>query len=256
MGTLGQTVCLLEVEPDLAADLDEHEREIAQRNSVVRVLTLTAGGWSPRAVAPAERGGVGLLVLKGASLRRETFAGRTRAEPIGEGDLIRRYDEEWEGLPTDVSWEALSTLRLAVLDRRFAARMAAFPSVVDRLVDRLWMRLAAYGQRELIAAHPGLPDRLLLTLRQLVDRYGRTTADGLILPWRLSQRDLAQVIGASRQSVNDAVQLLRHAGILEQRPDRSWWLSRGPDSGLTSLVELQLAAAQAGGPAGSRLSAG
>lgn len=254
MGALGQTVCLLEVEPDLAADLDEDELEIAQRNSVVRLLTLTAGRWSPSAVAAAERGGVGLLVLEGACLRREAFAGRARAEPLGEGDLIRRDDEEWEGLPTDVYWEALSTLHLAILDRRFAARMAVFPSVVDRLVDRLWVRLAACRQRELIAANPGLPDRLLLTLRQLVNRYGRATADGFVLPWRLSQGDLAQVIGVSRQSVNDAVQLLRHAGILEQRTDRSWWLSRGPDSRLPSLVELP--SPESGGPVDHQVSAG
>lgn len=106
-------------------------------------------------------------------------------------------------------------------------RMALFPSVVDRLLDRLYRRIARRGQRQLIAAHPGLPARLLLTVRQLVDCYGHTAGDGFVLPWSLTQGDLADIVGSSRQSVNDSLRLLREAGILEQLPDRTWWVFRG-----------------------------
>jgi hypothetical protein len=59
-----------------------------------------------------------------------------------------------------------------------------------------------------LAQIPSVEQRLHLLLWLLADRWGRRTPNGVLLPLRLSQETLAQLIAARRQSVNAALQRL------------------------------------------------
>lgn len=226
----GGRVNLLEIEPELGAGLDV---AALRRLGGVSVSTVLApnGPWFPDAEAGS---GLGLLVLDGLLLRRESLGGRRRAEWIGPGDLIRPASPENRPqgrFPTKVEWQVLSTAVLARLDREVLERLCGAAIVIERLVDRLSRRVARHAQREVIQAEPGLPGKVLAELRLLADLCGRVTRDGIVIPVPLTQSDLADIVGSRRPSLNEAVKVLRHAGVVFQRPDGSWWLAGSADIG-------------------------
>ena len=63
-------------------------------------------------------------------------------ELLGRGDLIRPWDEpaDVELLEALVRWSALSTTRLALLDRQLARRLAAYPEIHCALLERTTAR--------------------------------------------------------------------------------------------------------------------
>ena len=50
-----------------------------------------------------------------------------------------------------------------------------------------------------------VPGRVAKALLDLADRFGRPTADGILVPHELTQEELAQLVGASRETVNKAL---------------------------------------------------
>lgn len=198
-------------------------------------MSLAAGSWSPHHSLPPALGGLGMLLLQGVLLRRETLAGRRRAEPVVPGDLVRPLaPEEWAfaASPTVVAWSVLTPARLAGIDRELLRVLGEFPEVIERLVDRLSRRMVRTAQREVIGSEPGLSAKVHAELSFFADVCGRVTPDGVLVRVPLSQGDLAEIVGARRQSLNKAVRELRESGVARQLPDGTWWLAR-PGLGLT-----------------------
>lgn len=90
---------------------------------------------------------------------------------------------------------------------------------VDHLVGRAFETQLVYRSRLLhdrLAADPAMAlearlARLLLTLSRL---HGEQRPDGLLLTIKIAQSDLADWLGASRQSVNAALQALRQSDVI------------------------------------------
>lgn len=74
--------------------------------------------------------------------------------------------------------------------------------------QRVWMEAA------LEATTAPLSQRLALRLLDLGRRFGRPQGEGFQLELHLTQTDLAQFVAASRQRLNQGMQDLRHAGVL------------------------------------------
>src|SRR5205814_2064842 len=83
------------------------------------------GEWSPPALTPEVRSGLGLLLLDGLVVRRVGVAGRVGSELLGEGDVLRPWEGEGGELMRAQKgrWGALRRGRLAVLDRDFSQRV-------------------------------------------------------------------------------------------------------------------------------------
>lgn len=178
-------------------------------------------------------------MVDGLLFRKEGLAGDWRIEPVGPGDLIRPLDSEedpFARLPTQVVWQVLQPTHLAVLDEELHRRLCAWPSVIERLGARHSRRVAAAAQREVIRAVKRREERLLHMLWHLAARFGRVTSDGVALPFPLSQRDLGALLGLSRQSINEALALLRQARVADQRSDKTWWLAGRPVEGIAELA--------------------
>ena len=79
-----------------------------------------------------------------------------------------------------------------------------------------------------IAHHQRVDDRLILTLWHLADRWGRVSAEGVILPLALPHQRLADLIGAHRPSVTTATGALIRANRLKRRHDGTWLLLGPP----------------------------
>ncbi len=224
----GQTVALLDVDPDLAAALDGEQLEIARREAVVAVITLRTAGWDPYKIDKEGKDGwLGLFVADGLMIRRVTVGQRSACELFGPGDLFRPWDSdgEYAPLPISVDWQVLKPTRLAVLDTAFALRMARWPSITSQIVARVAQRARYLALTQAVTHLPRVYARLLILFWLLAERWGRVGRDGVHITLPLTHQVLAMLVGAHRPPVTIALQRLSRAGLLTRERQDRWLLT-------------------------------
>jgi len=238
-----EAVRLLEADPDLGALLSAPRRADAERELVVRTHRLAVGPWDVARLTAASADHVGLLILDGVLSRELVVADHVSAELLGPGDLVR----PWQGggraslLPVDALWSVLSTMTVAVLDRRFAAEAARYPEITAVLFDRLSERSVRLATTQAISQLTRVDRRLKALFWHLAERWGRVSGEGVVVPLALTHRILGQLVGARRPTVSTALSELAERGELVRRPDGSWLL-RGDPPDATSLARRPTAA--------------
>jgi CRP/FNR family transcriptional regulator, cyclic AMP receptor protein len=197
----------------------------------VPVLEVERGPWHPPTLRADARSHFGLLVLDGVVLRRVSLYRRTGAELLGSGDLLQPWVRQppYDTLFAVAGWEVLERSRFAVLDQRFAARVAPWPEVAAALLGRATERARMLAFQHVASHIPGLEARLLSLMWALADRWGRVTPDGVLIPLRLTHATLAELVGASRPSVSTALSRLAREGILDRAPC-GWLLDKSAPS--------------------------
>lgn len=112
-----------------------------------------------------------------------------------------------------------------MLDRRFAAETARWPSVAAALLEKAVARARSMHFQLAVCHLTRVEERLLVTFWHLADRFGRMTSRGVTLPLPLPHRTLASIVGARRPSVTSALTVLRDEGRVERIEDG--WLLPG-----------------------------
>jgi hypothetical protein len=230
MSRPAEAVHLLEADPDLGVLLSAGRRADAERELVVRTHRLPVGPWDVSRLSGASADHVGLLILDGVLARELVVADHVSAELLGPGDLVR----PWQGgtratlLPVDAEWSVLSTLQVAVLDRRFAAEAARYPELTAALFDRLGERSLRLATTQAISQLTRVDRRLKALFWHLAERWGRVSGDGVVVPLALTHRILGQLVGARRPTVSTALSDLADRGELVRRPDGTWLLRGDP----------------------------
>jgi CRP/FNR family transcriptional regulator, cyclic AMP receptor protein len=230
-----EAVRLLEVDAELGALLSAGRRAEAERELVVRTHRLSVGPWDVSRLSGASADHVGLLVLDGVISRELVVADHVSAELLGPGDLVR----PWQGasatglLPVRAVWSVLSTVTLAVLDRRFAAEAARYPEITAALFDRLGERSLRLATTQAISQLTRVDRRLKALFWHLAERWGRVSGDGVVVPLALTHRILGQLVGARRPTVSTALSELAEREELVRRPDGSWLLRGDPPDAQT-----------------------
>src|SRR6478735_8980008 len=122
---------LLELDPELGQLLSADRREQAERELRVRVSTFGVGEWDGGRLANADPTHLGLLIAEGVLAREVVLGDTVSTELLGPGDIIRPWHLEGppELLPVTVRWNALSGVRLGLIDRRVAVALGRFPEV-------------------------------------------------------------------------------------------------------------------------------
>jgi len=222
----GGSVQLLDVDPELARELDPRRAREAAQRLYARVIDIPRGRWTPSAGLLDGSRPIGLLILDGVLVREATVGDHPAAELLGPGDLLRAWDDadSEELLPRTIDWSALTATRVAVIDHAFAVRAAQWPEVFAALIDRAARRAERLVVLQAIAHLTRVDDRLLALLWCLAERWGRVVPGGVLVSLRLSHRTLAGMIGARRPSVTTALGQLMARGALERRPDGEWLL--------------------------------
>src|SRR5215208_2860957 len=238
-----EVIHLLEADPDLGALLSDARRTDAERELVVRTHRLPVGPWDVSRLAGASGDHIGLLILDGVLARELVVADHVSAELLGPGDVVR----PWQGttraalLPVDAVWTVLSSLTVAVLDRRFAAEAARYPEITSALFDRLGERSLRLATTQAISQLTRVDRRLKALFWHLAERWGRVAGDGVVVPLALTHRILGQLVGARRPTVSTALSELAERGELVRRSDGSWLL-RGDPPDATTLARRPTAA--------------
>jgi CRP/FNR family transcriptional regulator, cyclic AMP receptor protein len=227
-------ISLVDADPDLADLLDDAEREKAQRDALVRVRSLSTGEWDVQAAYESAEHHRGFLVIDGLLCRSVNVLGRTCVELVGPGDVMRpwQWDEEGSHVQAEVGWSVLERTQLGVLDHRLVQRLVPWPQLGLELFNRGTRRAHHLAVALAIAHHQRVDDRLLLTLWHLSERWGRVHKDGIVVPLPLGHQRLADLVGASRQSVTTAMGGLTRAGAVSRREDGDWVLHGDPPAEL------------------------
>jgi len=217
-------VYVLDHDAGLRAVLPESERARARQHAVASVIELPIGDWDPEREHDGDAE-LGLLVLEGLMIRDVTIADARCGELIGPGMLLRPGDNRGSDAPMrhEVGWRVVEPTRLAVLDRRFVRVAAHWPALMTALVSRATERAHNLGVMVSIHSLKRVDTRLLAFFWHLADRFGKVTADGVLVPLPLTHRQLALLVGAQRPSVTSALGTLAERSLL-RRDDRGNWL--------------------------------
>lgn len=222
-----RTVSILEEDADLGQGLDRAEHDAARAVLRAHVIDVGKGAWNPHALG--ERATT-LMILRGLLARRIRVASVSSVELLGPGDLLRPWERPL-GLgviPPADEFHVLLPLELALLDRTFHEQACRWPALELALSNRVLRRARNLSFLMAIGHFTRVEDRLLYAFWHLADNWGRVTADGVVVPFRLTHEMLADIVGAQRPSVSTAVKRLERAGRIARRPDRSYVLLGDP----------------------------
>jgi hypothetical protein len=222
-----RAVAVLELDPDLAREMDPERAAAARSAAVAAIETVPPGEWPAETLNFIEPyGALGLLLIDGLMAREVHVAGASFTELIGEGEILRPWENgtDTPAQTARVVWNVMEPTRIALLDRGFVARVARWPEISVALVGRAVRRSRALSVQLAICNMPRVESRLLLLLWHLADRWGRVTTDGVVLPLGLTHRTLACLVGARRPTVTTALKQLSGRRRLSRRADGSWVL--------------------------------
>lgn len=198
---------------DLFAGLEEDAVRQAVRE--LDAVTVCAG----EEFDIAESGAV-CAVVGGGRLALAFIAEEDRERTIGileEGDVIVRPLDGWAEVGPRVRCFAIEDAPMHLVDRGRLDAWMTDPVLAANVVRVLSAQIADRELAVAIALEPRVERRLLLKLRQLAERWGRVTPDGIRLDLRLTHQELANMVGAVRESVTIALGRLASAGEIEVR---------------------------------------
>jgi CRP/FNR family cyclic AMP-dependent transcriptional regulator len=133
---------------------------------------------------------------------------------LGEGESfgeLALLDEH----PHSATVQAVEPTEVLALRRdAFQRLIQQVPEIAIALLQVMARRLRAVDELVQDAASLDVAERLAKKLLALAASHGRRTPAGILLDMHLTQQDLAAMIGATRESVNKQLGVLRDLGIV------------------------------------------
>jgi CRP/FNR family cyclic AMP-dependent transcriptional regulator len=125
----------------------------------------------------------------------------------------------FDGLPRSATVVALQPTEVLLLYRDdFVGFVGRHPEVASALFSVLSRRLRATNELIEDASFLDVPGRLAKRLLDLAERHGQPTAQGVEIDLKLTQGELAAMVGATRESVNKHLGWMRdHRWIALER---------------------------------------
>lgn len=118
---------------------------------------------------------------------------------------------------------AIEPCELLAIDRQqFMELLDQTPGIAVKLLQVLSGRLRRLSQRSEDAAFLDVPSRLARSLLDLATRFGerRAAGSGVFLAIKLSQQELGDLVGATRESVNKHLSDWTRQGFLQMQNGR------------------------------------
>lgn len=120
-----------------------------------------------------------------------------------------------DGEPRSASVSTMEDCAFLVLWRRdFLPFLERYPSVALKLLAALSRKLRATNDLVGNMSFLDLSARLARILLNLVQQYGKISADGIIIGLKLSQEELGNMAGVSRESINRQIRAWVEADVI------------------------------------------
>jgi CRP/FNR family transcriptional regulator len=124
---------------------------------------------------------------------------------LGPGEIFGEM-ALFDPSPRTATATAVSETRLVGLKHEnLRELLQTRPEVAMQLLQALARRLRRTNESLADLVFSDVPGRVAKALLDLADRFGRPAPDGVLVPHELTQEELAQLVGASRETVNKAL---------------------------------------------------
>jgi len=133
---------------------------------------------------------------------------------LGPGEVVGEMSLA-DSLGRSASVTTLEESIILWIDRTiFRSGIEGSPVLARNLADILSRRMRLANAHLLSLATLDVPGRVASQILSLSREYGKVTTDGVWIPIRLTQSDLAALVGASRVRVNQVLGYLRKRGLI------------------------------------------
>ncbi len=155
------------------------------------------------------RGRVKLCLLEDDSEREAVIDILENGSVFGESALYANGARE----KCAVAYENVRLVRIPV--GAYQEGMAASRPLYDYTFRMVGQRLARAERRVADFALDAIPARLDKLLVELSKRYGRPDPDGVLIDLALPHREIASIVGSTRESITVRLNAMRRAGIID-----------------------------------------
>ena len=132
-----------------------------------------------------------------------------------------------DGLPRSADAIAVEPTGTLYFHREdFVSLATSVPRLALQLFRQLGRKLRVTDQFVADLVFFDVQNRVARRLLEMVDQFGVKTEDGIEIPIAMTQQDLANMVGATREMVNRTVSFYRMRGVLKQRGSRFVIMSR------------------------------
>lgn len=162
------------------------------------------------------RGAVCLLKSGRLKITRLSRDGREFILDIVEaGELFGSLSAPEEPVPETMAEAFEDSLVLAVSRAELEGFLRSRPELALAVARSMDQRLRSIEGRIEDLVFLDIPGRLANALLRLADLYGTATDGGIAVGFRITQQELANLIGASREMVNHTLSGLRRKGVVD-----------------------------------------
>lgn len=133
---------------------------------------------------------------------------------FSEGDFFGEMSL-LDGMPRSADAVAVDPSRLLLLNRTdFMHFLKKSGGAIESVLSLLSSRLRKTDDLLEDTSFLNIPARFAKKLLELGETFGRRDGDALEISLRLTQKDLADMVGATRESINKELRTLREKGIV------------------------------------------
>ena len=199
----------------LFAALDE-EASVSLRDSMQQV-ELARGGVL---FAEGDQGDRLYVIVSGKiKLGRTSSDGRENLLAIlGPGEMFGELSLFDPGPRTSTATSVSDSVLIGLGNDDLQPWLLQHPEVASMLLGSLARRLRRTNDSLADLVFSDVPGRVAKALLDLATRFGRRTDDGVLVAHELTQEELAQLVGASRETVNKALADFAARGWLRLEP--------------------------------------
>lgn len=124
---------------------------------------------------------------------------------MGPGDMFGELSLFDPGPRTATAAAITESLLLGLNHQSLRSWLTGRPEVAEALLQALAQRLRRTNEALADLVFSDVPGRVAKALLELSEKFGETRPDGLFVEHDLTQEELAQLVGASRETVNKAL---------------------------------------------------
>jgi CRP-like cAMP-binding protein len=120
-----------------------------------------------------------------------------------------------DGMPRSADAVAMEDTELIVLDRTaFMGFLKNNETALEAILCSLSMRLRKTDDLLEDTCFLNISARFAKRLVELAENYGRRSGDSILIDLEVTQSDLARMVGATRESINKELRVLREKGLV------------------------------------------
>ena len=124
---------------------------------------------------------------------------------LGPGEMFGELSLFDPGLRTSTATALTDSIVLALGNDQLRPWLSGRPEVAAALLQALARRIRRTNEAMADLVFSDVPGRVAKALMELGEKFGEITPDGLLVTHDMTQEELAQLVGASRETVNKAL---------------------------------------------------